>query len=174
MSPMTDMETTIVPLDDAHEVLGTFRIGPDNRAYQRWKRDDGFRWVDLEDVLNESPLVLSVDWREWLQDAVETIETQLDSLGITAVVELDEEGNQGHVEIDGAKATIKYVPNDEDNFDDVIQSINGLMKRKAEYRKFRSCEGTDGWCYGLLSEEDWKSLESNAPNAVSLLFFTAQ
>lgn len=169
---MSDMETTIIPLDDAHDVLGTFRIGPSNRAYQRWKRDDGFRWVDLEDVLSESPLVLSVDWREWLQDAVDTIEAQLGSLGFPVDVELDDEGNRVHLEVEGTKAEIKYVPNDEDNFDDVIQSVNGLIKGKARYRKFRSCEGTDGWCYGLLANEDWETLELNAPNTTSMLFFS--
>ena len=28
------MDTTIIPIDDAHEVLGTFGIGPYNKTYQ--------------------------------------------------------------------------------------------------------------------------------------------
>ena len=60
---MLNRETTIVPLDAALEALSVFGIGPYNREYQRWRRDDGFRFVDLEDVLGESPFVLAVDWR---------------------------------------------------------------------------------------------------------------
>lgn len=45
-SPMADWEKTIVPLADAHEVFESFRIGPYSKAYHRWRRDDGFRWVD--------------------------------------------------------------------------------------------------------------------------------
>lgn len=168
---MADWEETIIPLDDAHEVLGTFGIGPYNSGYQRWRRDDGFRRVDLEDVLNESPLVLTVDWREWFQDALETIRSQLDSLGITVEPDLHEEGHQGHIAVDGAREAVKFVPADEDDFDTVIQSLNRLVKGKAQYRKFRSCEGSDGWRYGLLTNEEWKALESNAPNLLNLLFF---
>ncbi len=168
---MADWEKTIIPLDDAHEVLGAFGIGPYNKAYERWRRDDGFRRVDLEDVLNESPLVLTVDWREWLQDALETVGTQLDSLGITVESDLNDEGNQGYIKGDGAREAVKYVPADEDNFDDVVQSINRIINNKAQYRKFRSCEGSDGWQYGLLTNEDWKALESNAPNVLNVLFF---
>ena len=167
---MADWEKTIVPLDDAHEVLGTFGIGPYNKAYERWRREDGFRWVDLEDVLDESPLILNVDWREWLQDALETVRGQLDSLGIALDSDLGDEGNEGHVEIDGARETIKYIPADEDNFDDVVRSINRLIKEKAQYRKFRSCVGSDGWRYGVLAIQDRKALESSAPNTLNLLF----
>jgi hypothetical protein len=170
---MLDMEKTIIPLDDAHEILGTFGIGPYNTVYQRWRRDDGFRWCDLEGVLNESPLVLAIDWREWLQDAVETIVTQLDALGINVASDLDEEGNQGHIEIDGGREAIKFVPADDDDFDNVVQSVNRLIKDKAQYRKFRSCEGSDGWWYGLLTNEQWVSLESAVPNTCSLMFFPA-
>jgi len=62
-----------IPLDDAHGVLSVFGVGPSSREYQRWRRDDGFRQVDFEGILNESSAVLVVYWREWLQDAVEVI-----------------------------------------------------------------------------------------------------
>jgi hypothetical protein len=66
---MADWDTTIIPLDDAHEVLSVFGIGPSSREYQRWRRDDGIRHVDFEGVLSQSGSVLTIDWREWLQDA---------------------------------------------------------------------------------------------------------
>jgi hypothetical protein len=167
---MSDWETTIVPLDDAHEVLGTFGIGAYNKAYQRWRRDDGFRLGDLEDVLNESALVLTVDWRECLPYAVETVEAQLESLGIAMQSDMDEEGTRGSVEVDGRREALKYCPADEDDFDAVMLSINRLIEDKAHYRKFRSNEGTDGWQYGVLANADWTALESNAPNVTELLF----
>lgn len=124
----------------------------------------------LEDVLNESPLVLTVDWREWLRDALEAIGSQLELLGIAVETDLDEEGSLGSVLVAGVREAVKYVPADEDDFDTVIQSLNRLIPGKARYRKFRSCEGSDGWSYGLLTDDDWKALEANAPNTVKLLF----
>ncbi len=167
---MADLEKTIVPLDAAHEVLSTFGIGPYSKAYQRWRREDGFRLVDLEDVLGESQFLLRVDWREWLQDAVNTILGQLSAIGVSAIADLGEEGEHGHIEIEGKREHVKYVPNDDDDFDKVIRSINALISAKGQYRKLRSCEGSDGWKYGLLSNDDWKALESRAIELAQLLF----
>lgn len=167
---MTDREQTIIPLDDAHEVLEVFGIGPSSRGYQRWKREDGFRQVDLEDVLNESSAVLSVDWREHLQDAVDVIVGQLETLGIDVSPDLGEEGEQGTLEVDGNSARIKFVPADGDDFDRVIEAVNQLASKTARYRKFRSCEGSDGWSYAVLKNDDWSSLESAASATVKLLF----
>lgn len=169
---MSNANDSLIALDDAHELLAAFGIGPDNREYQRWERDDGFRLDDLEDVLNKSSYVLSVDWRECLQDALETIQTQLASLGISVTLDLDEEGNHGYIEVNGTRAAVKYVPNDDDDFDNVIKSIDGLIADKAQYRIFRSCEGTDGWTYGVLSSDDWGSLEKKIPHLLRLLFAT--
>jgi hypothetical protein len=167
---MADWEKTIIPLDDAHEVLSVFGIGPSSREYQRWRRDDGFRHVDFEGVLGESRSVVTVDWREWLQDAADTITGQLEELGMEAAAELGEGGNEGVFQIGGKSARIKYVPADNDNFDRVIEAINRLITETARYRKFRSCEGSDGWSYGLLKNEDWQALETAAGATVRLLF----
>ena len=167
---MGDWEKTIIPLDDAHEILSVFGIGPSSRGYQRWRRDDGFRHVDFEEVLGESHSVLNIDWREWLQDAVDTITSQLEELAIEAEADLGEDGNVGVIQIGGKSERIKYVPVDGDNFERVIDAINRLISDKARYRKFRSCEGSDGWSYGLLKNEDWQALETAAGATVRLLF----
>jgi hypothetical protein len=167
---MTDWEKTIIPLDNAHEILSVFGIGPSSREYQRWRRDDGFRHVDFEGVLNESRSVLTVDWREWLQDAVDTITGQLEELGMEAAADLGEDGNEGVIQVDGKSSRIKFVPADEDDFDRVIEAINRLIADAARYRKFRSCEGSDGWSYALLRNEDWHALESAAGATIRLLF----
>jgi len=167
---MADWEKTIIPLDKAHEVLSVFGIGPSSRGYQRWRRDDGFRHVDFEEVLGESRFILGVDWREWLQDAVETITAQLEVLGVEVAADLGEEGNEGVIQIDGKTARIKYVPSDEDDFDRVIDAINRLIAETAHYRKFHSCEGSDGWSYAVLKNEDWQAVEAAAGTTVKLLF----
>lgn len=168
---MSEYETTIVPLDNAHEMLSAFGIGPDNREYQRWRRDDGFRLVDFEEVLATSPLVFTVDWREWLQDAADTISSQLDSFDIAAVIDLGEDGEHGTIEIGSGQEQIKYVPNDGDNFDQVIAAVNRLIAGRAHYSKFRSCEGSDSWQYALLGDDTWRDLQMAVPETIALLFF---
>jgi hypothetical protein len=167
---MPDHEKTIVPLYDAHAALSAFGIGPSSKGYLRWRRPDGFCLVDLEVVLGESQYILRVDCREWMQDAMNTIQDQLTAIGVSATSDLGEEGEQGFIEIEGKQDAIKFVPNDDDDFDTVVQSINTLISTKGRYRKFRTSEGSDGWAYGLLSNGDWKELESNAPELVTLLF----
>ncbi|HEV3383391.1 MAG TPA: hypothetical protein VG097_01180 [Gemmata sp.] len=167
---MANWEKTIIPLDDAHEVLSAFGIGSSSRQYQRWRQDDGFRHVDFEGVLNESSSVLVVDCRQCLQDAVDVILRQLGELGIEAAADLGEEGNEGVLQIEEQSARIKFIPNDEDDFDQVIAVINRLIAQKAHFRKFRSCEGSDGWSYAVLSNKDWQALSSSAGSTVELLF----
>jgi hypothetical protein len=167
---MTDWEKTIIPLDDAHEILSVFGISPYSREYLRWRRDDGFRHVDFEGVLSESRSVLGVDWRLCLQDAVDAIVGQLEELGIEASADLGEDGNEGVIQIDGESERIKYVPADDDDFDRVIDAINRLITEKALYRRFRSCEGSDGWWYAVLKNEDWREIEGTAGATVRLLF----
>jgi hypothetical protein len=162
------MRTTVVSLRDANEVLRKFGIALDSKACRRRRRDEGFRWIDLEELLSESLHVLAVDWRESLQDVLESIAPQLYSIGLTFDSDLNDAGKEGMIEIDGEWEKVKYRLNDD--LDDVIRSINRLTRNKAEYRRFRSCEGTDVRWYGFLSKEDWARLESNVPNVLSLLF----
>jgi hypothetical protein len=167
---MYDTERTIIPLDDAHELLSAFEISPYSKGYQRARRDDGFRQIDLEGVLDESGLVLGVDWRGSLQENVDIIIQQLAKLDISATAALDEEGDQGTFHLDAKSAFIKFASIDEDNFDDVMVAINRLIGNKAHYKKFRSCEGSDGWVYALLKNDDWNSLHPSIPRTLGLVF----
>lgn len=167
---MSDWERTIIPLDEAHEILAFFGIGPSSRGYQRWRRDDGFRHVDFEGVLNESSAVLVVDQRERLQDAVDVVLRQLNTLGIGASADLGKEGNEAVLQIQGQSARIKFVPADEDDFDRIIAAVNRLLDQTASYRKFRSCEGSDSWSYAVLKNEDWQALDAAVGATVRLLF----
>lgn len=167
---MSDVESTIISLDTAHKILSAFDIGPDNREYKRWRRDDGFRQVDLEDVLSESQFVLIVDWRDSLEDVVEKMVNQLRRIDIPSHAELDDDGNQGYFEVFGNRSNIKYLAADDDDFNAVIASINKSIGTKARYRQFSSSVGSDGWSYGLLLNDEWEWLKSNAPKVVELLF----
>jgi hypothetical protein len=147
-----------------------FGIDSSSREYQRWRRNDGFRHVDFEIVLGESRCVLTVDWQEWLQEAINTITGQLEALGLEVTTDLDEEGNEGVIQIDGQPAQIKFVPVDGDDFDLVIATINSLIAAKARYRRFRSCEGSDGWAYAILKNENWRALDATIGATIRMLF----
>jgi len=172
ISPMSGSQDEIIPLSDADAVLVAFGVGPANKAYQRWRTEYGFRMVDFADVLDESHFVLNVDWREWLQDAVDQILTQLATIGVAAEADLGDDGERGEFAADGRREAIKFVPSDDDNFDQVIRSVNSVIQAKGQYRKLRYSEGTDGWSYGLLPCESWKELESKAGATVDLLFMS--
>jgi len=167
---MSEYETTIIPLGDTHTLLASFGIGGDNREYQRWRRDDGFRWVDLEDVLNTSPLVFGIDWREWLQDAIETISDQLSSLDITLVSELNDDGDRGTISVNGNSREIQFVLDDNDDFCAVVASVNALIGGRAANRKFKSCEGSDGYWFGLQTVEQCNVLDGSLPQTLNLIF----
>lgn len=167
---MSDWEKTIIPLDAADEILSSFGISPSSLGYRRWRRGDGFRQVDFENILAESRFVINVDWREWLQDAVDTIIRQLDDLEMEATVDLGEDGEEGEIQIGSRIGRIKYVPADNDDFDLVIKTINSLIAERAQYRKFRSCEGSDGWSYAVLRKENWQALDLARSATVKLLF----
>jgi hypothetical protein len=167
---MSASDYPVVPLDDCHELFSAFGINPYSRAYQRWRRDDGFRLPDLRDVLDESGLTFIVDWRAWLRDAVNEMIQQLALLEITATAELDEDGNQGMFSVYGRSTNIKYIPAEEHSFDDVVAVVNHLIAPSAQYKKFRACEGSDHWSYALLRDTDWQALHSAIPKTMELLF----
>ena len=101
---------------------------------------------------------------------MDVILRQLDGLGIPAAADLGDEGNEGTLQIEGRSTRIKFVPADDDDFDQVIAAVNRLIGQTARYRKFRSCEGSDGWSYAVLKNEDWRAMEVAAGATVKLLF----
>lgn len=162
-------ESVLIPLKDADLILSVFGVVSDSREYSRWKRDDGFRLVDFEDVLGTSARVLNVDWKDWLPDAVDQIVEQLAIFGFIASAEFDESGERGQLCVGATDSTI-YFESGTGNFDDVILTANSLILSRAAYRKFRACEGTDGWEYAILSHEDWRQLETDTPYWCLYLF----
>ena len=166
---MTD-QYSIIPLDDAHEIFHALGIGPESKEYQRWKRPDGFRLVDMDDVMGGSESVLGVDWRDGLDDIVDIILRQLNALGFEASADLGEEGEMGTLTIDGITLAVKHVRADHDDFNRIIAAINALIAGKARYRKYASCEGTDGWWYAVLPNDIWQHLRTTAGSTLDILF----
>ncbi|QDU41207.1 hypothetical protein Mal4_55720 [Maioricimonas rarisocia] len=168
---MSGQSPRVIPLDDAHEILGTFGIGPDNRSYQRWRRDDGIERHDLETILADSPHYLAVDWRSSLDELRDLICDQLEAVDVPVEFELHgEDGNKGTIHVGEQSLAVRYVASEEDDFDDVIRAINRLVAPRAAYRKLRSCEGTDGWAYVLATRETWRDLDAAAGAVTDMMF----
>ena len=163
-------EVRKIPLDIAHIVLETFDIGPDSRKYQRWRTDDGFEASDLESVLSESPFIFAVDWRGWLQEAVEDMAVQLGRLDLDLHHDLGEDGDEGQISVLGRSARIRYSIEQDDQFPDVVAAVNDLISTKVHYRMFRSSIDSDGWWFGVLPNSKWHELDVAAASAVELMF----
>jgi hypothetical protein len=161
----------IIPLDHAHEILYAFGIGPESRGYQRWKKAQGFEQDDLETVMGESThTVLGINWRAWLKDVIDDITNQLSALGFVVSSDLDDEGEKGILRINGTAIQVAYRPVDDGDFDPMIAAINRAIAPRARYRKFASCEGSDGWFYAVLTEETWRHLTTAAESSVNAIF----
>ncbi len=159
-----------IPMDTAHKILATFGITKPTRAYERYVKSDGFDVNDFSDVLFESPFIITVDWRGWLQEELETIATALKELGQPLSFHLDEEGNYGSVEANGRKAMVKYVPNDEDDFDAVVKAVQTVISPSIEFRESPGNRGSDSWTYAVLPKDEWAELQNVAGPVVSYFF----
>ena len=121
-------------------------------------------------MLNESPAVLGVDWRDPLGEIAELIIKQLQSVGITAESTVPIDADQGWFAVGAERRQIKYATNENDDFDLVIRAVNELIQADAHYRKFRSSEGSDGWSYAVLGNPVWATLDSAVPSVMRRVF----
>ncbi|WP_372725963.1 hypothetical protein [Novipirellula sp.] len=122
-------------------------------------------------MLYDAGADLVVDWRSSLQDVTPIIATTLGRLRIETSIDLfGEDLNEATMIVAGKTSDIKYVAGDDDDFDTVIAAINSLIRSTASFRKFRSCEGTDGWRYAALSNDSWSQLDSTYGPTVDTIF----
>ena len=168
--PPDGLSAVIIPPTDADRLLAAFGVGTDSPDYTRWRRESGFRLSDLETLLSDSRDVLAVDWRDALSDAIDVMVAQLEAVGFKASADLDDEGRAGELRVDGEAVPVKYVPADHDDFDEIIAAVNPLIGGAAQYRKFRSSEGSDGWWYAILPLQTWERLQVEAARSMDLLF----
>lgn len=163
-------ETHHIPLEIAHKFLATFGITKPTEAYERWLKNDGFELKDFDDVLFESELIYTVDWRACLVDELETICDSLAKLNVTLVFEMHEDGDAGIVKCEEKEADVSYRPNDGSDFDNVILGIQSVIPANIEFRAERHNGGGDTLIYAALPKDEWDDLE-NTDSTVLKHFF---
>lgn len=155
---------------DACKLLETFQVDLKHSEVQRYLTDGGIKSFDLEDLLNCGPLTLVFDWRDVLQGGIDDASKQLALFDVSLTGNWNSDGTKGAITVDGQTEQVKYVPDDNDDFDTVIVTVNRLMAGRCEYRKFNSCIGSDTWQYGLLSSQQWQELTESPGNVANVLF----
>lgn len=166
---MYDFE--IVPLEEADTLFAAFGVGPGHREYERWRRAEGFRLDDLDDVLGESPRIIVVDWRSFLEEALEQIAPALETLGVELDYTVDDDGNHGVVRYGNRSVAAKYAPDDDDDdFDAVVRDLVALVDGRVEFRSLWSARGSDTYVYGVLAPEEWRRLRAAIPALLIRVF----
>lgn len=163
-------ETYRIPLEIAHKILATFGITSPTRAYERWVKNDGFDLKDFDEVLYESPFIFIVDWRACLQDELETIRDSLARLDVHLDLELDSDGESGHVVAYGQRHAIAYHPNDDSDFDNVMRKLQTVVPDNIEFRASPHNGESDTALYAVLPQDEWADLESIAREVIKYFF----
>ena len=158
----------IIPIEIAHMVLATFGITTQTTKYERWVKVDGFNADDFEEVLGDSPFILSFDWRGAIDEDLDYVREALSKLNVSIKLNFDEpENNSGVVECNGKRANVRYVPNDScTSWFDVIKAIQGIMPPGIEFRASVDNGGSDTDVYAVLPVVEWVSLEKEAPEVI--------
>src|SRR5262245_53118559 len=159
-----------IPLETAHQFLAAFGITSPTSEYERWVKEDGFDPDDFPSVLGDSPCVFGVDWRAGLDDELPRIATGLAHCDVRLEFELDGANGSGVVVCDGRKAAVKYVPNDGDDFTDVIAAVQSIVPPNLEFRASPHNGDSDCWEFAVLSRDEWTELEALDRNLVDCLF----
>jgi len=159
-----------IPLEIAHQILGTFGITRPTRAYQRWVKEDGFDLQDFDEVLFESTFIFTIDWRASLQEELDSIRDSLDKIDAKLEVNLDKEGESGYVSCAGRRAPIAYRPSDESDFDLVVRALQSVVPNNVEFRASPDNDGSDTMVFAVLPRDEWAELERIAPDVIRYFF----
>lgn len=144
----------------AQEILAIFGITSNSRAYDRWLKDGGFSVEDFEDVLSESIYLIGVDWRSDIEEPLRYLSKAMSELGYELNYECNEELTDAVVSCGGKTVHVHYDPIEDADFSVQMAKINEISPDDLEIRFDTTCEGSDSWNYGLLTEEEWGVLES--------------
>jgi hypothetical protein len=159
-----------IPLDAAHKFLGTFGITKSTKEYERWRHDDGFDLDDFSSVLGDSPYKFIVDWRAYLPDELGYITKALGLLGVQLHWTENPDLPEIPVTCEGRTAVVKYVPNDHDDFTDVIQGFQSIVPSNIEFRASPHNGDSDTWVFAVLPRDEWAELETVNSEALNSLF----
>lgn len=154
----------------ANEILANFGISRPSRNYERWHKGDHFLLDEFDEVLFESRYIFIIDWRAWFKEEMETIVSRLSDFGITLDVDFDEDGNEGVISCGGKSERIKYCPNDDDDFEDVIRALGRISPNQVEFRSSPFNEGSDTWIFAVNGPDEWKEVDEIAPEVMNHFF----
>ncbi len=148
-----------VTLDVAHRFLATFGITSPTPTYNRWLKPDGFDPTDLWHVLAEdSPFILIFDWRSSL-DELSYLRSAVQQLDVPLEFAADEKGCTARVWSHDQSIDVKYVPNNDDDFAEIIMAIQSILPYGIEFREASHNDGSDGWAFSVLPADEWSDLE---------------
>ena len=167
---MNDSAYDIISLDQCNELFYALDVPRDSKQYWRWHTERGFRYVDIDDVLGDSPLLLGQDWRGDNRELYQSIPRQLERMGIELMLNKIE--GQSFVEISSLGRSTNC-PTQDDTLEDLsklISAINELIKIHARYIAFANNEGADTHFYALFSNDAWAEFLKNAPDLAHRYF----
>jgi hypothetical protein len=134
-------------------------------------RDDGFRPIDLVDVLRPSPRHITIDWRDALEDVFMELTRAFESHGFdtscdstfvgegrreTGVIRLGSHG----IEFERTREGIV----------DFKQRLRELEIATSDALAFRLNDGSDTCVLALLRHEDWARLDALDAKVITYLF----
>jgi hypothetical protein len=161
----------VVPVESANQILEIFGITKPSRLYARRLQPAGFRLWDFVDVVYESRFIFAMDWRGVLDEFVDEVLPVVAELGIRLEYQPDnEEGTRGTITAsEGRTEHVRYIPNEGDDFDEVIRSLQRLCGGEVEFRHADNA-GSDTWVYAVLLRCQWKKLEAIDRGVIRYLF----
>lgn len=161
----------LLPVDVVNQLLPNFGITSPSSLYERRVRDNGFKFDDILELIEESPFVYTIDWRACLNDELEVISSSLSKLGVELSFELNEDGNCGRVWVDDMVSPISYSPDvDNGSFDSAMFVLQSVLPERFEIRASVYNGGNDSNCYAILPEDYWQEVDSLAGEVVNRFF----
>jgi hypothetical protein len=161
----------LISVEVVNQLLPQFGITKPSPLYDRRLRSDGFKLDDFLELLEESPFVISIDWRAWLKEELENISSALKVFDAELKFELNEEGEFGSVGAGELQADISYSPEtNEGNFDVAMSKIAYVLQKRFEVRASVYNNDGDTNCYAILPKEYWQEIDSLAGSLMAELF----
>ena len=158
----------------ANEILANFGISRPSRNYERWCRGNYFLLEDFDEVLFESKYIRIFDWRGNLGDELEDIIRLMPDFGVTLAADISECGTTATVSCGDEQREVKYLPADQDNFNDVLRALNDVTPNEIEFRTSKLYEGSDSWLYAMNGPDEWDEVDEIAPKVINHFFHKLQ
>ncbi|HJT34820.1 MAG TPA: hypothetical protein VJ783_22525 [Pirellulales bacterium] len=150
--------------------MAAFGITKPTRSYERWVKDDGFDSADFSDVVGESEFIFRVDWKTALPDELPLIADALAKWDVDLKFNVKPDEDSGFIACNGREAKVKYTPNDEGDFTDVIAAIQSILPENIEFRAAPNNASSDTWEFAILPRDEWAGLEKLDRELVNSLF----